>query len=575
MAERQRSGIPHVTSGLPKRAPSPSSAAFSSARSSSGGPLGSYRPASRNGSERPASQAGEASTSSRFGFGSAAPSSSIAVAVGNGKRTLSSAGLREPETPGPNGSSSKRPLFTSSSATSSPRFPQASPSYDATMLKSEYERRELLSKQAYDKLQGEYKASGRELERFKQERLALLRQWEEANSKRKEEKESFEEQRKFLNNRVNTLQQQNQELRTRCERVQAERAQLAQSSHEEKTKLSLQITDLEYKLASTQAQAEESKEIKDKVVASFEIKEKEWQEERSRLEQRYPSEGGDSKKLTVELSELLTKIHKLESESLTLQQENRILKTKTESIEALKEQKRDLEERMELVDELRRKHAEAEARIKDLEAEKQDWNQKLSSGGVSVAFANLQATCSDPFATIPSIEAPLPLTMTNLPTYLSSLQGALSGLKSRSASFESRANLLKKECTTFEEAIQQEKEKRRALKVELSAEKTERLKSAKMAASAKSEVESYVKLLDTFQEESRNQSTQYNAASAEQIQVLQARIQTMEADLNESQREAEELRLLTQGGGGISKSEREELEKKNEVREKELLKCEY
>lgn len=394
MAERPRSGIPQVTSGLPKRAPSPSSAAFSSARSSNnGGPLGSYRPASRNGMERPASQLGEASTSSRFGFGNG-PSSTIATGIGNGKRTLSSAGLRDPETPGPSGgSSSKRPLLTSSSATSSPRFPQASPSYDASMLKSEYERREILSKQAYDKLQNEYKANGRELERFKQERLALLRQWEEANSERKEEKDSFEEQRRFLNDRVNTLQQQNQAIRIQCEEVQGEKAQLAQSSHEEKTKLSLRISELEYELASVRAQAEESKEAKNKLLTASDIKEREWEEERSRLEQRTTFQGGDSKKLTGELSELLTRIHKLESESLSLQQENGLLKKKSESIEALKEQKRDLEERLELVDELRRKHAEAEVRIKDLEVEKQEWNQKLSSGGDVVAFANLQATC--------------------------------------------------------------------------------------------------------------------------------------------------------------------------------------
>jgi hypothetical protein len=109
MAERRRSAIPQPASGLPKRAPSPSSAAFSSTRSTNGGPLGAYRPPSREGSERPASRLGGsvASTSAaapsataRFGFGSASSSNLAAGGVGAVKRTLSSAGLRDPETPG-------------------------------------------------------------------------------------------------------------------------------------------------------------------------------------------------------------------------------------------------------------------------------------------------------------------------------------------------------------------------------------------------------------------------------------------------------------------------------------------
>jgi mitotic spindle assembly checkpoint protein MAD1 len=464
---------------------------------------------------------------------------------------------------GSNGASSKRPLLSSASATSSPRFPQASPSYDATMLKSEYERRELLSKQAYEKLQTDYKASGREIERFKQERLALLRQWEDANSERREEKEALEKQNKLLSDRLNDLQQQNQDFRIQLEEVQTERANLAQASHGEETKQSLRITALEYELAAAKAQAEENKEAKDKIALAFSVREEEWEGERARLERR-ETEDGDSKKLVGELSGLLTKIHKLESESLTLQQENRILKTRTESIEALKEQNRSLEDKLEAFDNLRRRQAEAEAKIRDLELEKQEWSRQLSDGGDVVAFESMQRTCADPYKEISSVIAPSPLTVSNLPAYISSLRGAISGLIVRSDGFQNRANSLRKDCTEAEEKIEQKSLKCQKLEEELNVERIERLKVTKTAESAKMEVESYVKLLDTFQEESRNQSTQYDAASAEQIKLLQSRLQTMQGNLDDAHKEADRLRLLTNEGGGMSKEERNSLKREND-----------
>jgi len=598
MSEQRRSGIPQVGSGLPRRAPSPSIAAFSSARPGNAGPLGNYRPASRDGSERPPSAAGgNSTTTARFGFGNASTSSNVLSRPSNGKRTLSNAGLREPETPGERlseisikyclsadssslrilGSSSgvsKRALLTSTSATTSPRFPQPSPSYDTSMLKSEFERRELLSKQSYEKLQNEFKAGGREIERFKQERIALLKQWEEANTERKEEKDSFEEQRKFLNDRVSTLQQQNQDLRVGMEQAQGERSSIAQKSHEEETKNSLRITSLEFELATAKAQIEEHKEAKSKAALVLAMREKEWEEDRLRWERRETGDQ-DSKLLTGELSELLTKIHKLEGETLLLQQENRVLKTKTESIETLKEQKRDLGERLGLVDELRRKYAEAKARVQDLETEREDWNRKLGSGGDVLSFENIQGTCADVDNAIPSIQTPSPLTPNNLPTYLSTLQGAISGLSVRSRSLEERVANIKKLCIEAEHSSEQELNKRKRLEEDLALEKTERLKNSKMAEAAKMEVDSYVKLLDTFQEEARNQSTEYNAASAEHIRVLEGRLKTMEVNLETSLKEADELRKLTQGNGGISREEREGLEKEIEAREKELLKCEF
>lgn len=431
------------------------------------------------------------------------------------------------------------------------------------MLKAEYERRELLSKQAFEKLQNEYKASGREIERFKQERLALLRQWEDLNVERQEEKEQFEKQNRLLTDQVSGLQRQTADLRTQLEKAQVERAHLAQSSHGEETKQSLRITALEYELAAAKAQAEENKEAKEKVVIALHAREEEWGEERARSE-RTNAGKDDSKKLVGELSELLAKIHKLEKESLALQQENRIFKTKTESIEALKEQNRSLEERVEMVDGLRRRHAEAESKIRDLEAEKEQWNQQLSDGGDVVAFESMQRSGADFYSDVPSVVAPSPLTTSNLPVYISSLRGALAGLTIRSEGLQRRADGLRKDCTEADEKLEQEKARAEKLEEELSVEKTERLKATKTAESAKMEVESYVKLLDTFQEESRNQSTQYDAASTEQIQLLQSRLKTMQDSFDEARSEVDRLRLQTKEGGNVSKEETERLRRESD-----------
>lgn len=475
---------------------------------------------------------------------------------------------------GPNGSANKRVLLTSTSSTiASPRFPAASPSYDASKLKSEYERRELLSKQAYEKLQSEYKASGRETEKYKQEKLALLRQWEDANAERKEEKDNLEEQRRFLNERVNTLTQQNQELKLKMEETQAERARLAQNLHGEETRQSMRITSLEYELASAKASAEENKEMRDKMELALQKREKEWEEERIRLANNVtPSD--ESKKGMMELSDLLSKIHKLESETLILQRDNRILKTRAESIEALKEQNRVLGEKVGVVNEIRRKLAEAESRIQDLELDQENWNRKLTSRGDTFAFESMQGVCSAVDAEIPTITAPSILDVDSLSTYISNLQGAVAGLTVRSKILNDRVDSSRKHQIEDEQKLKEVDVKLEKVSTELNAEKMERLKAVKRAEASKAEVESYVKLLDTFQEESRNQSAQYNAASAEHIQVLEARIKTMTEALDEAKAESESLNKLTQEGGGMSKEERDQILKEYEIREAELQKCE-
>ncbi|UZJ51370.1 hypothetical protein CBS101457_000690 [Exobasidium rhododendri] len=573
MSERKRPGMSFTTgsSSLPRRAPSPSSAAFPSARSSNpGGPLGIYRPASREGSER-SSIAPSDTVAARFGFASNTASSSVALKSVNGKRTLSGAGLRDPESPASSSSATKRPLLTSNSTTSvSPRFPPASSSYDASMLKNEYERREILSKQSYEKLQNGFKASGKEIERLKQEKTDLLRRWEEANAEQRQEKDTFEEQRKSLNERVTYLQQQNQELFSSLEEAQTKRSQLAQASHEEGTRQSLRITSLEFELAAANALAEEQKEMRSKIALTLERTEKEWEEDRQRME-RKEREGQEGKSLTRELSELLTKIHKLEGENLGLQQDNRSLKTKVESIETLKEQKRSLEERLSLTDQLRRKYAEAVTKVEDLEAEKEEWNRMLSSGVEVLALEGVQSACANVNIEAPAIEAPNPVTPSNLPMYLSTLQGAISGLRVRSRLLEEKVASIQKQCSEAESTSEGEKSKRERLEEDLAVEKMERLKSVKVAEATRMELDSYVNLLDTFQEEARTQSSEYNAASAEHIQVLEGRLKTIEANLAASVREAQELRKLTQNSGGISREEREQLERKLEARERELL----
>ncbi|MCO5584984.1 hypothetical protein L7F22_038916 [Adiantum nelumboides] len=579
--DRRRSGIPGPSSnigGIPKRAPSPSSAAFASSTTAAagGGPLGGYRPPSRDGHADPPRRFGFGSTSGTtapFGLAKGTPQASrIAVQPPSSsvKRSISSTGLQDANHATPNGGSNKRPFLTSGGSARS----SLAASNDNSTMEAEFKRKELLAQQAYERLQQELSAKGRELEKEKEERAGLLRQWEALNEDLVEERRTNAQQKKALQQRVNELQARNNELSSHIDDADSEKAKALQSAQTTKTSLSTKIAELEAQYAGAAEEAEAQEHARKRLEEQLKSQEEDWQRERDQL-QTGRKDDEESAKLTKELHSLLAKIRKLEADNLTLSHDNKHLQSRKDSVEALKEQNRDLEKKVGVMSEIRRKLAEAETKAQDLESEKLEWQQSIRSGRETHAYQEAYATYSDTYAKAAEIDELATISVSTVGPYLSKLQGAFAGLLSRSVSLTQRADTLRKQQIELEESQKAEAARAEKLSFELEQSKTARLKSEKAREAVAMELENYKRLLDTYQQEAQNMSVQYDGASAEQIVLLEEQLKARNDEIETVQAELEEAQnVLTSlnAPGVISADEKNRLESAHEEREKELLK---
>ncbi|PWN38263.1 uncharacterized protein FA14DRAFT_159910 [Meira miltonrushii] len=583
--DRRRSGIPGPSSnigGIPKRAPSPSSAAFASASSTAaagGGPLGGYRPPSRDGHADPPRRFGFGSTSGTnapSGLAKGTPQASrIAVPPSSAaKRSISSTGIQDTNHATPNGGSNKRPFLTSGGSARSSLAASSSGAHDHSTMEAEYKRKELLAQQAYERLQQELNAKGREVEKEKEERAGLLRQWEALNEDLVQERKTNAEQKKALQQRANELQARNNELSSHIDEADSEKAKALQSAQTTKTSLSIKIAELEAQYAGAAEEAEAQEQARKRVEDQLKSLEEDWQKEREQL-QSGRKDDEESAKLTKELHNLLAKIRKLEAENLTLSHDNKHLQSRKDSVEALKEQNRDLEKKVGVMNEIRRKLAEAETKAQDLENEKQQWQQSIRTGRETSAYQEAFATYSDTYAKAVEIDELANVSVSTVGPYLSTLQGAFAGLLSRSASLTQRADTLRKQQIELEESQKAEAARADKLSFELEQSKTARLKSEKAREAVVMELENYKRLLETYQQEAQNMSVQYDGASAEQIALLEEQLKARNDELEKVYAELEEAQNALSGlnaPGGISADEKNRLESAHEEREKELLK---
>lgn len=586
--DRRRSGIPGPSSsigGIPKRAPSPSSAAFASstaaATTTGGGPFGGYRPPSRDGQVDPPR---------RFGFGSASGTSlpsglakgtpqgsrmSVQPSSSTAKRSISSAGIQDANHATPNGGSNKRPFLTSGSGSARSSLAATnSGAHDYSAMEAEYKRKELLSQQAYERLQQELSAKGREVEKEKEERAGLLRQWEALNEDLVQERRSNAQQKKALQQRVNELQARNNDLTSHIDEAESEKSKALQSAQTTKTSLSIKIAELEAQYAGAAEEVEAQEQARKRLEDQLKSQEEDWKKEREQL-QSGRKDDEESAKLTKELHNLLAKIRKLEADNLTLSHDNKHLQSRKDSIEALKEQNRDLEKKVGVMSEIRRKLAETETKAQDLENEKRQWQESIRTGRETSAYQEAYATYSDIFAKIAEIDELATVSVSTVGPYLSKLQGAFAGLMSRNASLTQRIDTLRKQQIELEESQKVEAARADTLSFELEQSKTARLKSEKAREAVVMELENYKRLLETYQQEAQNMSVQYDGASAEQIALLEEQLRARNQELENVQTELEEVQNALSGfnaPGGISVDEKNRLESAHEEREKELLK---
>lgn len=580
--DRRRSGIPGPSSnigGIPKRAPSPSSAAFTSSVAGGGGPLGGYRPSSRDGQADPPRRFGFTSTtgtSAPSGLTKGTPQASRISAHPPSsavKRNISSTGIQDANHETPNGGSNKRPFLTSGGSARS-SLASNSGAHDHSTMEAEYKRKELLAQQAYERLQQELNAKGREVEKEKEERAGILRQWEALNEDLVRERKTNAQQKKDLQQRVNELQARNNELSAHIDEADSEKAKALQSAQTIKTSLSIKIAELEAQYAGAAEEAEAQEEARKRLEDQMKSLEEDWNKEREQL-QSGRKDDEESAKLTKELHNLLAKIRKLEAENLSLSHDNKHLQSRKDSVEALKEQNRDLEKKVGVMSEIRRKLAEAETKAQDLKNEKHQWQQSIRTGRETSAYQEAFATYSDTYAKAAEIDELADVSVSTVGPYLSQLQGAFAGLLSRSASLTQRADTLRKQLIELEESQKAESARADKLSFELDQSKTARLKSEKAREAVVMELENYKRLLETYQQEAQNMSVQYDGASAEQIALLEEQLKARDEELEKVYAELDEAQNALSGlnaSGGISADEKNRLEGEHEEREKELLK---
>lgn len=215
-------------------------------------------------------------------------------------------------------------------------------------------------------------ARGREAEKHKQDRVALLRQWDDLNAEVEEERRASSRHRKDLAERLDEVQKNNRELSEQYSRAAEESAKVKQTLHSTQNELSLQISALETELGLSRNEAENQRQHKERIETQLKAQENDFELERQRARD-LPSDQEGSKQLANELSNLLSRTRKLETENLTLSQEVKSLQARKVSVETLKEENRSLQKKVAVAEELRRRFAEEEARRQDLEAENIAW----------------------------------------------------------------------------------------------------------------------------------------------------------------------------------------------------------
>lgn len=158
--------------------------------------------------------------------------------------------------------------------------------------------------------------------------------------------------------------------------------------------------------------------------------------------------------------------------------------------------------------------------------------------------------------------------------YVARLQGTVSALLARCRAFNERIGGLKKQCADAEETSRDEQDKCFKLETTLDTAKTARLSSDKSRETMAMELESYKRLLETFQQEAQNMSGQYNASSAEQINLLETQMSSRSEELKRTQHELDEAREALASytsTGSLSSAERERIESESEQKQKELF----
>ncbi|SPO24023.1 related to spindle assembly checkpoint protein [Ustilago trichophora] len=583
---------------------SSSSSAVSSAPRASGGPMGAYRSSSAagrsstGGSIHPPSTTTNPSTLLRQPPASAAPSTrtysglasristlsarpldpntstnmlgttgaddissaslllDTSIGIAPHKRTVSAAGLADDSISSM--SFSKRPhLRKLSMDGTSPLLLQAelhpastprpeSPAYEIAVLRTHYDQQLLAESRKYKKLEQDFEAKCKELDRFNRQRVELLDEWDKAQETTRTKEAEWSAKRQSLEDEVVRLRSSNSELTHRND-------ELASGSSTQLSELRARVTTLESELAKskaeTQAATHRARMAEDELGANkAELEdlqnalEDEQQLRISQVDEARLGGGAEGKKIAEELARQTSHLVKLEAVNAHLTAENGRLTHHASNVELLKEEKRSLEAKLRNLDSMRDQLIRAEAEIAELKESEMGWDAMLKSGiqsEVEMAFA----AAANVESSIPNVDAPETLDRSTLPKYLSTLRGTVSGLSTRCTALQSTVEKLRTRNILLEEESKDTDAKDRKVQQELATLSTNLARANKTESRLHDEISRLKTMLQSYEAEEQNlQTNSYSAAHSQRIALLE---QELEASKCETSRLSTELESVS------------------------------
>ncbi|CBQ69370.1 related to spindle assembly checkpoint protein [Sporisorium reilianum SRZ2] len=568
------------TASGPMGAYRPSSAA---GRSSVGGPMGSASgPSSLLLRQAPASAAPstrtysglanristlsarplDPNTSSNMLGGDDVSSASILLdtsigGAGAHKRTVSAAGLAD-ESMSFSSNAIKRPhLRKLSMDGTSPLLLQPdlhpantprpeSPAYEIAVLRNHHDQQLLAEARKYKKLEQDYEAKCKELDRFNRQRVELLDEWDKQQETARSKEADWTSKRQSLEDEIVRLRSTNSELTHRND-------ELSTNSSTELSELRARVTSLESDLAKSRAEAQaatvKAKRFEDEVGANKaeleDLQNALEDEQRMRIQQLDEARLGgaeQSKKIDQELARQTTHLRKLEAENAHLVAENARLSHHASNVELLKEEKRSLEAKLRTLDALRDQLAAAETQVADLHDKASTWDALLRNGleaDVQAAFTAAANTDGQ----LPSVQPPQVIDRTTLPTYLSTLRGTVSGLEARCKALQTTVEKLRARNVTLEDDAKDVDAKDRKTSLELTDLQTSLARAQKTEARLNDEIGRLKAMLSSYEQEEQNHnSTSYSAAHAQRITLLEGELDKAQ---QENARLGEEVESLS------------------------------
>ncbi|KAE8218862.1 hypothetical protein CF319_g7335 [Tilletia indica] len=599
MSDRSRASLSNkqapgtgAGSNLPRRAPSPSSAAFASASTSK--PAGASRISA-------GPSASSIPTTSRFGFNGAgasgipaAPASRIGLprstvgSTGLVKRTSSAAGLSN-EGPGAakrtattapvssqarliprpssrasiasttgsenNGLIGAQGQDTSLSVTSSANAgvpdhllsgpPSESAEYMLSVMKNEYERRILLQQQQTAALEKQLAAKVREVSKAERKTMEIVDEWERAKTGIATREEEMQSVREGLCAELEQVREQYLSISAAHETLLAESQQSSAAMHEELVGLRSEVAQLRAERDKLGTEAVEAGERADRAEEEREMLEKVLEEEAAKgLEReekvREAATGWGTREeaetVQKEIKRQALHIRAQEETIAKLRAENKFHVETATNIELLREEKRSLESKLRGMEELRHTLAAAEAKAHEAVEINAAWTraieETLAAGPDAHTIAQMLETETEPI----SLPAPpsSPLTPSTFQTYLRQLLAVQGGLSARASAAAQTVAELRARMEETEEIQGEHAMERDRMGRELAEEKAKSMRAVRAEERLKSEVARFKDILASYEAEQQTfkasgSASGYDEAAAGRIKSLESLVEEQNA----------------------------------------------